>query len=84
MQFMDWDDFNMWVESMEDSLVVLAEDGYWITADGDDIHISEMTTSHLFNALNFIRRKGDEFVLSLYEDQLREELNERGFETSFL
>ena len=33
----------------------------WITKDGTEMTISEMTNNHLFNAMNWAKRRADEF-----------------------
>ena len=61
----------------EEEVEELAEQGIWVTKDGEEISIKDMTAQHLVNALNFIRKKGDQFLLNLYEKQFEKEIHRR-------
>lgn len=61
----------------EDDTAIQAEHGIWETADGEEIHIKDMTTEHIQNALNLIRRKDNKLLLELYEKQFIHELGRR-------
>lgn len=53
-----------------------ASRGYWRTAEGTEIHVEDMTDSHLLNAHRFAKR-----TKWLYEEELahlRREIRRRG------
>ena len=56
------------------------ENGVWITKDGQEIKIMDMTDSHLLNAYRMIMRSGDEHTCYIYRSALEAELSRRGIE----
>ena len=48
-----WMEEQLWYDSMHKNL----ETGMWIQKNNKEIHISEMTTSHICNCINMLNRK---------------------------
>ena len=55
-----------------------AKRGVWATKDGTEIRITEMSDSHLRNAIAMLKRNNDEFNLNLpWIEVMEEELERR-------
>lgn len=53
-----------------------ADRGVWVTADGKEIHIKEMSTQHIKNCLRLLEEQTDD-ISETYKKQMREELVRR-------
>lgn len=55
-----------------------AKAGFWETKDGTKIHVTDMTTSHIKNTINFIKRRDYNDRYLPWIDRFEEELERRG------
>ena len=55
-----------------------AKEGFWTTKDGTVIHVSKMTTSHIRNTINFIKRKDFDDSYLPWILRFERELKDRG------
>ena len=55
-----------------------AKQGYWTMRNGETIHISDMTVSHIQNAIKYIERHDREDMFLPWIDAFRKELKRRG------
>jgi hypothetical protein len=72
MEVLDWV-----YEDMQEELEELADQGVWVMKDDTHIKITDMKNSHLLNTINYLDRKGDEYFIRLYRDQMIDEAIKR-------
>jgi hypothetical protein len=62
-------------EDVESILIENAKNNVWLTQDGRELNISDMSTSHIRSTLSVIG--GDQFIADLYKDKFKRELERR-------
>lgn len=54
--------------------------GFWTTRDGNQIHVSDMTESHIRNTIRYIERVDKIDLYLPWIDRFKRELRERGLD----
>ena len=54
-----------------------ANKGIWTTASGEEIHVSEMETSHIVNTIKYLERKDFKDLYLSWIEMLKKELDRR-------
>lgn len=70
---MDMDEYYVCMQIDEE-----AKAGFWETKDGTQIHVTDMTTSHIKNAINFIKKRNYHDRYLPWINRFKEELERRG------
>lgn len=68
----------------EDYMCDNVEDGIWVTKDGEEIYITDMTSEHIRNCMKMLERNLEKYpsddmekIARCYLDQFQEELARR-------
>ena len=54
--------------------------GFWTTRDGSQVHVSDMTESHIRNTIRYIERVDKVDLYLPWIDRFKSELRERGLD----
>lgn len=79
---------DLWIESWIEDLFITAENeklakkGIWKDKESNELKISEMSTSHIKNCINFIKRNNFKTRLC-YLEVFQDELSRREQQTTF-
>lgn len=73
----DWDDDIFIYESIASEIERKAKKRIWTTREGKDIPVSKMTSNHIQNTINFIKRNDKNDLYSCWLKVFEEELENR-------